>query len=137
MLRIQTKKNEGPQYVLIDEVSTISERMWNVIAHIKQQFGFTLCGFGDFKQLKPINEEHIDVLNSWIVKYMFNNNLCELNQVHRLHGNKSLQDAYKCANGGNIDSDNYTKEERDLCLCWTNQAVDALNKKTQCSLCNR
>ena len=28
-------KNEGPQYVRIDEVSTISEQMWNVIAHIK------------------------------------------------------------------------------------------------------
>ena len=97
--------------------------------HIKHQFGFIFCGFGDFKQLKPITEEHIDFLNSWIVKYMFNNNLCELNQVHRFHGNTLLQDAYKCANGENIDFDNYTKEEHDLCLCWTNQAVDALNKK--------
>ena len=103
--------------------------MWNVIAHIKQQFGFIFCGFGDFKQLKPINEEHIGFLNSWIVKYIFNNNLCELNQSHRFHGNKLLQDAYKCAKGESIQFDNYTKEEHDLCLCWTNQAVDALNKK--------
>ena len=27
--------------------------MWNVIAHIKQQFGFVFVGFGDFKRLKP------------------------------------------------------------------------------------
>ena len=46
--------------------------MWNVIAHIKKQFKFTICGFGDFKQLKPVNEEHIDFLNSWIIKYIFN-----------------------------------------------------------------
>ena len=82
--------------------------MRNVIAHIKHQFGFIFCGFGDFKQLKPINEEHIDVLHSWVVTYMFNNNLCEPNQVHRLHGNQLLQDVYRCANGESIDFDNYT-----------------------------
>ena len=53
-------KNEGFQYASIDEVNTIQEQMWNAIAHIKQQFGFIFCGFGDFKQLKPTNEEHID-----------------------------------------------------------------------------
>ena len=83
--------------------------MWNVIAHIKQQFGFIFCGFGDFKKLKPINEEHIDFLNGWIVKCIFNNNSCELNQVYRFHGNKLLQDAYECAHGETIDFDNCTK----------------------------
>ena len=34
-----------------------------------------------------------------------------------------------CANGESIDFDDYAKEEHDLCLCWTNQAVDAINKK--------
>ena len=123
------KKNGGLQYVFIDEVSTISEQMWNVIAHIEQQFGFIFCGFGDFKQLKPISEEHIGFLNSWIVKSISNNDSCELNQGHRFHGNRFLQDAYKCANGENKDFDNYTKEEHDLCLCWANQAVDDLHKK--------
>ena len=45
----------------------ISEQMWNVIAHIKQQFNFIFCGFGDFKQLKPINEEHTAFLDTWII----------------------------------------------------------------------
>ena len=107
----------------------IGEQMWNVIAHIKKQFKFTICGFGDFKQLKPVNEEHIDFLNSWIIKYIFNNNLCELTEIHRFNENKLLQDAIKCANDENIDFNNYSKEEHDLSLCWTNQAVDAINKK--------
>ena len=67
---LELKKN-GIQYIFIDEVSMISEQMWNVIAHIKQQFKFTFCGFGDFKQLKPVNEEHIDFLNTWVIKYRF------------------------------------------------------------------
>ena len=121
--KVMALKNEGLQYVFIDEVNTIQEQMWHVIAHIKQQFGFIFCGFGDFRQLKPINEEHIDFLNNWVVKYMFNNDLCELKEVHRSTECDLLQDAYKCGNDESIDFDSYTKEEHDLCLCWTNHAV--------------
>ena len=49
--------------------------------------------------------------------------------MHRFNENKLLQDAYKCANGERIEFSDYTKEEHDLCLCWTNQAVDTLNAK--------
>ena len=133
---LELKKN-GIQYIFIDEVSMISEQMWNVIAHIKQQFKFTFCGFGDFKQLKPVNEEHIDFLNTWIIKYIFNNNLCELKQIHRFNESKLLQDAHACANGEDIDFSNYSKEEHELCLCWTNQAVDVLNKKMECAIRKR
>ena len=55
--KVTSLNNEGLQNVFIDEASMISEQMWNVIAHIKQQLGFIFCGFGDIKQLKPINEE--------------------------------------------------------------------------------
>ena len=40
-----------------------------------------------------------------------------------------LQDAYKCANGENIEFNDYAKEEHGLCLCWVNQAVSSLNQK--------
>ena len=61
-------KSNGIQYIFIDEVSMVSEQMWNVIAPIKRQFGFVCVGFGDFKQLKPVGEERIDFKRSWIVK---------------------------------------------------------------------
>ena len=122
-------KHNGIQYIFIDEISMVQEQMWCVLAHIKQQFGFTFVGFGDFKQLKPVGEGHIDFRNSWIVNYVFNNTMCELTQVHRFNDSKLLQDAYRCANGDDINFDDYTKDEHDLCLCWTNQAVDAINQK--------
>ena len=127
--KVAELRNNGIKYIFIDEVSMISEQMWNVIAHIKQQFGFVFVGFGDFKQLKPVGEEHIDFKHSWIVKYVFNNTICELTEVHRFDGSKLLQDAHRCANGDSIDFTDYTKEEHDLALCWTNQAVDAINDK--------
>ena len=77
----------------------------------------------DFKQLKPIGEDEIDFKNSWIVKHVFSNNLCELTEVHRFKDNTLLQDAYKCSNGDAIDFNDYGNEEHDLALCWTNQAI--------------
>ena len=49
--------------------------------------------------------------------------------MHKFNESKSLQGAYKCAKGESIKFNGYTKEEHDLCLCWTNQAVMALNQK--------
>ena len=105
--------HDGIKYIFLDEIEMIPEQMWNVIAHVKQQFGFMCCGFGDFKQLKPVNEEHIDFRNSWIVEYVFGNNLCELRHIHRFNESKLLQDAYKSANGENTEFDDYTKEEHE------------------------
>ena len=69
--KVKELKRNGIQYIFIDEVSMVSEQMWNVIAHIKRQFGFVFVGFGDFKQLKPAGEEHKDFKHSWIAKYAF------------------------------------------------------------------
>ena len=96
-------KNDGIKYVFIDEISMIPEQMWNVIAHVKRQFGFICYGLGGFKQLKPVNEEHIDFRNIWVVKYVFGNNLCEVKHIHRFNESKLLQGAYNCANGENIE----------------------------------
>ena len=46
----------------------------------------------------------------------------------QINESKLAQAAYKCANGESIEFNDYTKEEHDLCLCWANQAVDALNQ---------
>ena len=99
-------------YIFIDEVSKISERIWCILCHLKKQFDFIFIGLGDFKQLKPVYEEHIDFKNSYIVKHLFNNNCCHLKTVHRFKDNKLLQDAYDSANGKSIDlstKDSYGK----------------------------
>ena len=58
--KVKELQSEGIKYILLDEISMISERMWCVLAQIKILFNFVFIGFGDFKQLKPVNEEHIN-----------------------------------------------------------------------------
>ena len=127
--KAQDLKNAGIKYIFIDEVSMVSERIWCILCHLKNEFNFIFIGFGDFKQLKPVNEEHIDFKNSWLVKHLFNNNSCELTKVHRFDENKLLQDAHDCAYGKSIDFNGYGNQEQDSSLCWTNDCVDALNTK--------
>ena len=69
--KVSQLKANGIEYIFIDEISMIGEQLWNVIAHIKKQFEFTFCGFGDFKQLKPVNEEQTDFKNAWLLKYIY------------------------------------------------------------------
>ena len=121
--------DNGITHILIDEVSMISSRMWGVLAHIQNQYGFIFIGFGDFKQLKPVKEETINFENLTIVKQLFNYSRCELKTVHRFDDNELLQDAYACANGEHIDITKYGAEEHDLCLAWTNDCVNALNMR--------
>ena len=127
--KAQNLKDVGIKYISTDEVSMISERIWCILCRLKKQFNFVFIGFGDFQQLKPIHEEHIDFKNSGIVKHLFNNNCCHLKTVHRFDDNKLLQDAYDCANGKLIDFKRYGNKECDLSLCWTNLCVDTLNSK--------
>ena len=52
-----------------------------------------------------------------------------MTKIHRFKDNELLKDAHACSNGKQIDFTTYTKEECDLCLCWTNDAFNALNTK--------
>ncbi len=118
----------GLKYFLIDEISMIPSWIWNILAHIKKQFNILFIGCGDWKQLPPVEEEDIDFSNSWVVKYLFHNKSYELTKVWRFNENDLLQDAYKASNGEQINLNNYTNIEHPLALCYTNDAVDAINK---------
>ena len=56
--------------------------IWNILAHLKRKHNFIIIGAGDWGQLPPVHEEHIDFENSWIVKYVFNYNLNEVVEVN-------------------------------------------------------
>ena len=126
---IKSYVTTGVKYIFIDEISMIPSWLWNVLAHVKQQYGFTFIGCGDWKQLAPVDEEDIDFENAWLVKYLFNSNSYELTKVWRFNENQLLQDAYSASNGDKINFTKYQSTECELALCHTNDAVDAINKK--------
>ena len=107
----------------------VSERIWCTLCHLEKEFKFICIGFGDFQQLKPINEERIDFKSSWLVKHLFNKNCCHLKTAHRFDDPELLQGAYDCANGKLIGFKRYGIKECHRSLCWTNPCVDTLKSK--------
>ena len=63
---------------MIDEISMIPSWMWNILSHIKRQHGFICIGVGDWGQLPPVDEEDIELDQTWVVKYIFNTRWYEL-----------------------------------------------------------
>ncbi len=52
-----------------------------------------------------------------------------MTKVWRFSESELLQDAHAAANGESIDFTKYGSIEHELALCYTNDAVDAINKK--------
>ncbi len=76
-----------------------------------------------------MGEELINFKDSWIVKYVFNNNIKRLTKIHRFDDSLLLQDAYRASEGQAIDISKYGNEEQNFALCWTNEAVNIINEK--------
>lgn len=126
---INSYVKSGVKYFLIDEISMIPSWMWNILSHIKQQHGFIFIGVGDWGQLPPVDEEDIELDQTWVVKYIFDTRWYELTKIWRFNECQLLQDAYKAKMGQAIDFTRYDKQEHDLALCHTNDMVDAINTK--------
>jgi hypothetical protein len=69
--------------------------VWNILSHLKRQHQFIFIECGDWKQLAPPEEEHIDFEDLQIVKELFNYTSYELCKVWRFDDNELLQAAYK------------------------------------------
>ena len=125
---IKSYKKQGATHLLIDEISMIPSWIWNTLAHLRNEHNFIIIGAGDRGQLPPVNEEHIDFENSWIVKYVFNYNLYKLVEVKRTNDKELLHDTRTIRNGEVIDYLTYGTCERPTALRHPNDAVNAINK---------
>ena len=69
--------------IVVDEISMISLELWKLLQLIKQKCGCIFILLGDYRQCRPIERQRTDIddydyFNHPIVKYLTNNNKCEL-----------------------------------------------------------
>ena len=96
---------------------------------MKHEHNFIIIGAGDWGQLPPVQEEHIDFEKSWIVKYVFNYNLYKLVEVKGTNDKDLLRDTRAIRNGEAIDYSTYGTCEHPTALCYSNDAVNSINRK--------
>lgn len=75
---------ENIDVIILDEISMIPRNLWSIITKIPKNI--KLYGFGDFRQLKPVEPEvkiNIDYENCSFIKQIFNNNMIILKKQCR------------------------------------------------------
>lgn len=68
--------NKKYKCIIIDEISTISGNLWSIFDSIKDNINIPIICFGDWFQLKPI--DNIDYKNHNIIKRLTNNYIANL-----------------------------------------------------------
>ena len=79
--------------------------------------------------MPPVQEEHHDFENSWIVKSVFNYNIYKLVEVKRTDDTDLLRDTRAIRNGEAIDYSAYGMCEHPTALCYSNDVVNGINSK--------
>ena len=73
-----------PKYLIIDEMSMIGTNFYNIFGMIKENRPNTKFIFlGDFNQIPPVNEEHIDFSNTYFLKMLCGNEKWVLTKQYR------------------------------------------------------
>jgi len=77
-------KYNANDVIIVDEISMINADLWKILFLLKKTSGATFILLGDYRQCRPIEESRIDIenpnyFNHPVVKYLCNNNRCELN----------------------------------------------------------
>lgn len=78
------KKKDIPEYVIIDEVSMLNTFMYSILDQIRLYHPDTkLVMCGDFHQIPPIQEEHLNFKNSFVLKQLTQGQKWGLDINHR------------------------------------------------------
>lgn len=114
------------EYIVVDEVSMMNSFFYHLFRVIKQNSTVKFIFVGDFRQLPPVGEEHMDFLNSFIL-----HELCDGNRLVLTKNRRSDSIMWDIVHS--MDSTDIRKQfgsnECFVNLCWRNKTRKAINKK--------
>jgi hypothetical protein len=125
--------NDGVKWIFIDEVSTITPKVWSAIRDIKYIYGFKFVLFGDIHQLPSVEAKHYDVFNSELFAEICDGQMLELTRNYRAENDvdfaEFIADLRIIKNGGKSDFKTYCNTECRKSLCWINKTRKSINYK--------
>jgi ATP-dependent exoDNAse (exonuclease V) alpha subunit len=112
------------KYIIVDEISMVTKVLWKLLVELKKATGITFILVGDHRQCQPVEDETIDdYFDHPAVKYLTNNNLCELTVMKRY--NQELWDMLEKVQ--NICTRKFGRKICDRNLCFTNKTRKFVN----------
>jgi ATP-dependent exoDNAse (exonuclease V) alpha subunit len=114
------------KYIFVDEISMIAKPLWKLLVEFKKATGITFILVGDHRQCPPVEKDEFldNYFEHSAVKYLVNNNLCELTVMKRY--NQELWDLLE-----DVDQINIQRFGTKICqrnLCYYNRTRKRVNK---------
>ena len=111
------KLKKTVKYIIVDEISMVSKKLWRLLVEVKKATEITFILVGDHRQCAPVENEGVEnYFDHPAVKYLSNNNLCELTIMKRY--NQELWDALE-----DVDTVEVSKYGSKICkrnICYFN-----------------
>ena len=125
---VETYKNK--KVIIIDEVSMISQELWNYLIILKRISGAIFILMGDYRQLPAVEKADHDYFDSSIMKFLTNHNRIEL--LERQRYDKELWDFLEdFYNNGVVGSNLKVSKDIDpdaYNICYYNKTRVHVNK---------
>uniref|UniRef100_A0A6C0EDG0 HNH nuclease domain-containing protein n=1 Tax=viral metagenome TaxID=1070528 RepID=A0A6C0EDG0_9ZZZZ len=121
-----TTKIKTLQYIVIDEISMMTEVFYNIFLTIKKMFGVNFILVGDFEQLEPVCDRVglVDYENSPAFL-----ELCDYNKIVLDKCRRADDELYNlCKNVDSVNIDDFNKNMTMRNLCYTNSKRIAINE---------
>lgn len=113
------------KYIIIDEISMITKKLWQLLILVKQMTNITFILLGDDKQLPPVEDENIDdYFNHSAIKYLVNNNRNILT-IKKRYDDELLS---LLKNVDNLDTNLFNKINNRRSICYLNITRKQVNK---------
>lgn len=114
-------------YIILDEISMIPLELWSIIKFYKKKYGCIVIGFGDFKQLPPVEQRKIDYENNQMLKEIFGYSNVELEYVKRQKNKKLIDKAIDILQNGEFCLTDFKQTNNILNLCYLNTTSIKIN----------
>jgi len=105
------KNMKIPNYIIVDEVSMINTFIYSILDQVRlyhPETKIVLCG--DFHQIQPISEEHLNFKDSYILKELSNKQQWFLKKNHRTNNKYLVQTLIALTKmGQNINGKDYNE----------------------------
>ena len=124
------------KYILIDEISMVNTQLYEYLALLRSQ-GIIFYISGDFKQIRPVKEEHIDFENSIVLNDLTPD---RIQLTHNYRANQAFADACALQNyeelrrdmnmfRSSVQSSNASYDK--LNICYTHEMRNKINAKCE------
>jgi len=133
--KTHTSNYSSVDVLMIDEISMLTTQFYNELCEIKKDYpNMIFIAMGDFNQLPPVGEEHIDFENTEVFRILFPNKITlKINKRNSTDGVELFKITEDLLNGHNImdrlDTEyEYLPYDFDLHLTFTNRKRTQINR---------